>query len=178
MGQAWLATRARRGRRKPTFTLVRTHLIVPRGGDVTSHEPAECAHIGRDLPDLILRNFSAERRHAVRPAFADAGGDVFDRAAVDPHVVHQRRARTPTPVSMTTAAVVPSVQLLALAYVKRVFLVLAAGTGFVFSRRARSRRVGGQCNFLAATAQYRAAAQRPVLPLASGQQCRLQQYGH
>ena len=60
-------------------------LVRPRGRAAgVGVNAAHGAHIGRDLPDLLVGYLAAERRHAVGPALHDGRVDVLDRAAVDP----------------------------------------------------------------------------------------------
>src|SRR4029079_14210863 len=66
-----------------------------------------------ELPDLLVRQKAAEGRHAVRASFANAGPNVLDRVAVDPDVVHQRRAHTAAAIEVATDTVHGAEKLLA-----------------------------------------------------------------
>ena len=73
------------------------------------------ADVGGELPDLVLGQLAAPRRHAVGAAFGDARRDLVDAAAVAPFVVHQRRAHAAAAVAVAADAVHLAEELLALA---------------------------------------------------------------
>src|SRR5207302_5988011 len=57
--------------RPPSFLRLlrafRLHLIGASGGGDAPLKSAEGADVGRELPDLVIGNVSAPRRHPVRP---------------------------------------------------------------------------------------------------------------
>src|SRR3954453_11922621 len=115
---------------------MRMHVVVAARRGVLRGVAAHRTHVGGDLPNLVVRDFSPERRHAVRPALADRMHDVLDRAAVNPDVVHERRPRSAAAVGVAADAVEPFVELLALAQVIGVFLEFLALAAGIDRRRA------------------------------------------
>ena len=90
-------------------------MIIASGRGIAGiGDAAEAAHIGDQLPDLIVGDFSAVGRHSVGPAIDDAPEDDFGLAAVNPEIVHQGRADAPTAVSMAADAIEGREKLLAL----------------------------------------------------------------
>src|SRR5688572_5617787 len=89
------------------LALLRRNLcvIVPTGSRSLRPVTAERAHVCGELPHLLRRDLAAECGHAVRPALHDREIDLVDLAAVDPAVVHQRRAGAAAAMPMTTGAV-------------------------------------------------------------------------
>src|SRR4051812_4513214 len=172
LGETGLIARTRRRRRKPGFSRMRIELIVTRRRHIARDEPAERANIGGNLPNLVFGNLAAERRHPVRPALAYASGDVFDRAAVNPDIVHQRGTRASAAVGMTAATIVPGEQLLALAHMEGDFLIFAAGAALVFDWPSGPRRVASQRDLLTVLIQHGVTTKRSILALAS---CKQQQ---
>lgn len=73
----------------------------------------ESERVSCELPDLFVGQKAAEGGHAVRAPFANAGPDVLDRVAVDPDVVHQRRAHTAAAIKVTADTVHCAEKLLA-----------------------------------------------------------------
>ena len=72
------------------------------------------ADIGGELPDLVVGQLPAPRRHAVGAAFGDRRGDLVDAPAVAPLVVHQRRAHAAAAMGMAADAIHLRVEQLAL----------------------------------------------------------------
>src|SRR3954453_627558 len=66
----------------------RLHRIVTRRPYRGGYETAQRTDIGDQLPDLLLGDLVAERRHPVRAPFENGLVDVAGLAAVDPFVVH------------------------------------------------------------------------------------------
>ena len=92
----------------------------------------QAANVGGDLPDLIVRNFSTERRHPIRPPLHDRSKNLLRIAAVNPLVIHQRRPDPSAAVEMTADAIHRRVELLAFAdRVRAIFVVIfrAGGVG-------------------------------------------------
>ena len=69
--------------------------------------------VSRKLPDLLVRQKASEGRHPVRTPLANCGGDVLDRIAVNPDVIHERRAHAAASVEVAADAVHGAEQLLA-----------------------------------------------------------------
>src|SRR3954447_630191 len=150
----------------------RMHVVVARGRRVLRHIAAHRAHIAGDLPDLVVRDLAAERRHAVRPALADRVDDVLDRPAIDPDVVDQRRPRAAAAVGVAADAVEPAVERLALREMVGVALELLALAADLARRAGRAgdqrherdlllalRRRGAEAALLALAASERQGRQ-------------------
>src|SRR5436190_8138268 len=138
----WIVSAPTRGRLFRNRMLVVARVLRRGAGegvgaarrDVLAQLAAHRSHIGDELPDLVVGNASAERRHAVRPAFDDRSVDRLRLVAVAPLLVHQRRAHAAAAVGMAAAAVVPTKEPLALVHRERVFLEVRA-----IRRRLRTR---------------------------------------
>src|ERR1041384_687567 len=105
------------------------HVVIARGAYVFTQLTTERAYISNQLPDLLIGNFSAERRHAVRPPLDDGRVNLLGSAAVNPLIVHQGRSHAAAAVRVTPNTVVPGEQPLAFGnrpgiFVERSFAVL------------------------------------------------------
>ena len=89
-------------------------VVITSRGRGLRLEPAHGAHIGGELPDLIVRYLAAERRHPVWAAFANGLDDVLQRTAVDPAIIHEGRPEIAAAVGVAAIAVEPRVKALAL----------------------------------------------------------------
>src|SRR5919199_6878266 len=78
--------------------LLLLHMIAAPGGGVLTYQAAQRPDIRHELPDLVIREFTAKGRHAVRTPLDDGGKDVGGLTAVNPLVVHQRRGPPPPPL--------------------------------------------------------------------------------
>ena len=90
-----------------------TPVGAERAGNKDGTIPAWTPHVGRELPDLVLGQLAAPRRHSVRPALGDGCGDLVDAPAVAPLVVHQRRPHSASTVAVAADAVHLRIELLA-----------------------------------------------------------------
>src|SRR3954469_8560817 len=150
----------------------RMHVVVARGRRVLRHVAAHRAHIAGDLPDLVVRDLAAERRHAVRPALADRVDDVLDRAAVDPDIVDQRRPGAAAAIGVAADAVEPAVERLALGEVVGVALELLALAADLARRAGRAWEQRHERDLLLALG--RGGAEAALLALAAGKRQRRQ----
>src|SRR5690348_6148467 len=91
--------------RSVRFRLLAGHMVAASGRYVGAQLSAERAHVGNDLPSLVLGNASAPCWHAIRTALHDAGEDVGRLASIDPLVVHQRRTNSATPIGVAAYAI-------------------------------------------------------------------------
>src|SRR5215207_10628721 len=85
---------ARRLRRRALLVYLVLHVVVAAGARRLGREARERTNVRRDLPQLLVGDASAERRHPVRPTVDDRGDDVLGIAPVDPFVIHERRTHT------------------------------------------------------------------------------------
>src|SRR5215212_4194239 len=145
----------------------RMHVVVARGRRVLRHIAAHRTHIPGDLPDLVVRDLAAERRHAVRPALADRVDDVLDRAAVDPDVVDQRRPGAAAAIGVAADTVEPAVERLALGEVVGVALELLALAADLARRAGRAWEQRHERDLLLALG--RGGAEAALLALAAGE---------
>src|SRR4051812_25301050 len=97
---AWMLSRCER------FGLFALHVIGARVRDIHRQLSAERTHVRDEFPNLILRDFSGERRHAIRPTFHDGVIDLPRFGAVDPVSIYERRTDTAAPIRVTSGAVV------------------------------------------------------------------------
>src|SRR4051794_5955599 len=67
------------------------HPFGAAGNCVLARLARERPDVSGELPDLIVGQLAAPRRHAVRTTGGDRRGDLVDAAAVAPLVVHQGR---------------------------------------------------------------------------------------
>src|SRR5581483_57088 len=105
-------------RRACLQAVVAARRIVARA----DHLP-ERLHVARELPDLLDRQLVAEGWHAVRASVADGGDEVDQIGAVEPIAVDQRRPGAAAALGVTSAAVEPGIEPLALAELIGVALV-------------------------------------------------------
>src|SRR5690242_13105679 len=98
------------------------HMIIARGAYVFAQLTAERSHVGDDLPDLLVGNFAAKGRHSVGTAFDYSCMNLLGGAAVNPFVIHQRRAHAAAAVGMTADTVVPGEEPLAFGNCPGVFI--------------------------------------------------------
>src|SRR3954468_6110238 len=87
------------------FGLLVHHVVVTRRANGLALQSAERAHVGDQLPDLVIGKPAAERRHSIRPSFDDRREDVLWSAPVDPFVVGEWRTYTTSAVRVTSRAV-------------------------------------------------------------------------
>src|SRR5439155_26049241 len=104
------------------------HFLSAARDGVLAGLARQCADVSGELPNLIVGELAAPRRHAVRPALGDARGDLVDAAAVPPFVVHQRRTHAPAAVAVAPGTVHLREQRLALAD-RRCIVVVELGAG-------------------------------------------------
>src|SRR4051812_4909201 len=84
----WIIS-ARMLSRRERLGLFTLHVIGARVRDVHGQLSAERTHVSHELPHLILRDFSGERRHAVRPTFHDGVVNLPRLDAVNPVSVYE-----------------------------------------------------------------------------------------
>src|SRR5215204_5949020 len=163
--------RATKHRRMEARILIAASLRrLTRGRRVLRHIAAHRAHIAGDLPNLIVRDLAAERRHAVRPTLADRVDDVLDRAAIDPDVVDQRRPGAAAAIGVAADAVEPAVERLALREVVGVALERLALAADLARRAGRARKQRHERDLLLALG--RGGTEAALLALAAGERQR------
>src|SRR5215213_4538084 len=150
----------------------RMHVVVARGRRVLRHVAAHRAHIAGDLPDLVVRDLAAERRHAVRPALAERVDDVLDRAAIDPVVLDQRRPGAAAAIGVAADTVEPAVERLALREMVGIALELLALAADLARRAGRAWEQRHERDLLLALG--RRGAEAALLALAAGERQRRQ----
>src|SRR5689334_6109088 len=112
------------------FGFLEHHVIVTCGANGLALQAAQRAHIGDELPHLIVGNLAAERGHPVRPTFDDCREDVLRIAAVDPLVVSEWRSDSTAPMGVAARAVHLIEQPLPFGNGVRVVLVRISDPGF------------------------------------------------
>src|SRR5262249_43663201 len=90
------------------------HVSAPSRGSILSYQPTQRAHIRDQLPDLVVGNLAAKRRHAVGTALQDDREDRGRRTAMDPFPIHQGWPNTTTAMRMAADAAEPRKETLAL----------------------------------------------------------------
>src|SRR4051794_14366694 len=151
------------------------HVIVATRRSIRGHITAHRANISRDLPNLVLGDLVAERRHAIRPPVAYGGDDVVDFTAIDPLVIHERGADPAAAIRMTAVTVEPGEKLFALAELIGILLVALAFFAWLARRGVLARRQRRKCNRLLGFVRGRVGAKRALFALAAGDEHRNEQ---
>src|SRR5436309_7917421 len=89
------------------------HVIGARVRYVDPQLSAERADVRHQLPDLVLGNLTAERRHTIRAAFDDCVVNLAWLCAVNPIGIDQRGPDPPATIGMAAGAVVSAKEALA-----------------------------------------------------------------
>src|SRR4051812_44897737 len=106
------------------FWCLGVHVVIAAGGGIARcGQAGHAADVSGDLPDLIVGDFAAIGGHAIGPAFDDGGENLLGLAAVNPFLIHERRAHAAAAVCVAADAVHRLVHSLAFGHRWGIFLI-------------------------------------------------------
>src|SRR6476660_446083 len=113
-------------RATPAFRGQVRHRIVARRRRCARHLAAHRSDVSGNLPNLIVGDLAAERRHAVRPSLPNRRNDILDRVPVNPFVVREGGTDPAATMRMTAVTIHLGEERLALRQLVGVLLVILA----------------------------------------------------